>query len=130
MLQCQHAYTLAQDSLPYYLFSNIPYSEQPVGSLRFSAPGLPTGSSSSINNGSVDVQCMQSTASWLLAQEATANGISLAQITQIFYTQAGQTEACLVLDVHVPKGIFDNSTASKGKNILSLYFAILKPAHH
>ncbi|KAE9372710.1 alpha/beta-hydrolase [Stipitochalara longipes BDJ] len=105
----------------YHIFRNIPYAVQPVGDLRFSKPVLPIGSNSSVNNGSVNVMCMQATPAWLLADEAIPYNISLAEITEVLDNLAGQTEACLALDVYVPKGIFNNRTATKAPVVVWIH---------
>ncbi|KAH8886626.1 alpha/beta-hydrolase [Thozetella sp. PMI_491] len=96
-----------------YIFSNIPYADQPVGALRFSAPVLPTGKSSHTNNGSTNVICMQAASKQLLEQKAALYGISLEEITALLYGAAAQTEACLALDVYVPESVFNNRSISK-----------------
>ncbi|KUI53127.1 Lipase 2 [Cytospora mali] len=82
----------------YYIFSNIPYAEQPVDDLRFNVVGLPTGNSSTVNNGSTDVMCMQAYPEWIVELEAEAYGVSTEVMEEILYAQSGQTEACLMLD--------------------------------
>jgi carboxylesterase type B len=98
-----------------YAFNNIPYAEQPVGNLRFSVPILPTGNSSTINNGSTSVMCMQAASERLLETYAQTYGVSVEVVANVLYAQAGQTEACLALDVYVPEGIFNNRTEATGK---------------
>ncbi|PMD32509.1 alpha/beta-hydrolase [Hyaloscypha variabilis F] len=105
----------------YHIFGNIPYAVQPVGDLRFSKPVLPVGNSSNVNNGSVDVMCMQASPAWLLANLAESYNISLAQFTEIFDNLLGQTEACLALDVYVPEGIFNNRIATKAPVVVWIH---------
>ncbi|KAI3396190.1 hypothetical protein diail_393 [Diaporthe ilicicola] len=96
----------------YYVFSNIPYAEQPTGDLRFRTVGLPQGNDSVINDGSTDVICMQSYPEWIIELTAQSNGVSTEVMEQILRSQAGQTEACLMLDVYVPVKVFQrNATA-------------------
>ena len=113
---------MLQTTGQYHIFSNIPYAVQPVGDLRFSKPGLPVGNSSAVNNGSVNIICMQASPAWLLASEAKGYNISLSEITEILDNLPGQTEACLVLDVYVPEGIFNNRTTAKGRKPNSYIF--------
>ncbi|KAH8673786.1 Alpha/Beta hydrolase protein [Xylariales sp. PMI_506] len=92
----------------YYLFSNIPYAEQPVGDLRFQKVSLPTGSNSTVNDGgSVEIECMQAYPEWIVALEAAAYGLDVATMAAVLDTAAGQTESCLYLDVYVPVDIFE-----------------------
>lgn len=103
-----------QSSGGYYIFSNIPYAEQPTGDLRFHTVGLPQGNSSAVNNGLEDVICMQSYPKWIIELTAQSNGVSTEVMEQIMLSQAGQTEACLVLDVYVPASVFKRNTTEQG----------------
>ncbi|KAK2597723.1 hypothetical protein N8I77_012488 [Diaporthe amygdali] len=97
----------------YYIFSNIPYAEQPIDDLRFHTVGLPQGNSSDINDGSTNVMCMQSYPMWIIELTAQSYNVSVEVMEQILLSQAGQTEACLVLDVYVPENVFkQNATAA------------------
>ncbi|KAL1859819.1 hypothetical protein Daus18300_009409 [Diaporthe australafricana] len=97
----------------YYIFSNIPYAEQPTDDLRFHTVGLPQGNSSVVNDGSTDVICMQAYPEWIIELTAQSNGVSTEVVEQILRSQAGQTEACLVLDVYVPANVLRrNATAA------------------
>lgn len=96
------------------MFSNIPYAQQPTGHLRFQKVSLPSGSSSTVNNGSTDIICMQAYPEWIVQLQAEAYGVSTETMEQILYAQSGQTEACLVLDVYVPTTVFDGNATSKG----------------
>lgn len=91
----------------YYIFSNIPYAEQPVDDLRFHVVGLPTGTSSTVNNGSADVLCMQAYPEWIIELQAKSYCIDTDLMREMLYAQPGQTEACLMLDVYVPTKVFD-----------------------
>jgi carboxylesterase type B len=53
--------TISQSSgqYPYFNFSNIRYSEAPVGNLRFTAPVVPKSRNSTINDGQQGVICPQ-----------------------------------------------------------------------
>ncbi|KAG6363663.1 hypothetical protein INS49_008764 [Diaporthe citri] len=97
----------------YYIFSNIPYAEQPTGDLRFHTVGLPQGNSSGVNNGLEDMICMQSYPKWIIELTAQSNGVSTEVMEQIMLSQAGQTEACLALDVHVPTDVFEKNTTEQ-----------------
>lgn len=92
----------------------MPYAEQPIGDLRFQQVSLPSGSSSTVNNGSTDVICYQAAPTWILESQAASYGISVEQAEALLYSQAGQSEACLHLDVYVPTGVFAGKSASKG----------------
>ncbi|KAI1260291.1 carboxylesterase [Xylariaceae sp. FL1019] len=93
----------------YYLFSNIPYSQQPIGDLRFREPQAITVNSSHINLGAEYLQCYQAYPGWTLTQ-AAANATSKAIVGS--FDDPTQTESCLVLDVYVPSDVFDCPTAA------------------
>lgn len=75
---------------------------------------LPTGNSSTINNGSTDLICYQAYPGWILEEEAASYGVSVEVIEELLLAEAGQTESCLVLDVYVPSGVFSGNSTSKG----------------
>lgn len=75
---------------------------------------LPTGTSSTVNQGSTDYMCYQAYPEWIIEEEASAYGVSVELMEQILYAAAGQTEACLLLDVYVPSGIFSSNSTAKG----------------
>lgn len=52
---------------------------------------------------------MQAYPEWIIETEAEAYGINTTTLQEILYYAAGQTEACLVLDVYVPESIFANN---------------------
>lgn len=87
--------------------------------MRFHTVGLPQGNSSVVKNGSTDVICMQSYPMWIIELTAQSNNVSTEVMEQIMLSQAGQTEACLVLDIHVPANIFKKNTTESGA-----YFSI------
>ncbi|KAH8895297.1 alpha/beta-hydrolase [Thozetella sp. PMI_491] len=103
----------------YYIFSNVPYADQPVGTRRFQLPVLPSGLSSDVNNGSGTVMCMQAYPEWIVRLQAAAYGVTVEQMQQILYYTEGQTEACLMLDIYVPAKVFDGS--SKKAPVLAWY---------
>lgn len=105
---------MGQSSGDYYIFSNIPYAEQPTDDLRFQTVGLPPENSSVVNNGSTDLICMQSYPKWIIELTAQSNNVSTEVMEQIMLSQAGQTEACLVLDVYVPANVFKRNTTESG----------------
>ena len=89
--------------------------------LRFQKTTLPTGTSSTVNNGSDSVICMQAYPSWIIALQAEMYGVSAEVMEEILWTETGQTESCLVLDVRVPEKIFNNGSAS-GETAPSVYW--------
>ena len=58
---------------------------------------------------------MQSYPEWIIELTAQSNGVSPEVMEQIMFSQAGQTEACLVLDVYVPANVFKRNTTDLGK---------------
>lgn len=96
----------------YYIFSNIPYAEQPVGDLRFQLPVAIVRNSSNVNNGLTTTICIQGAPQWSIEEDAEQTGLTVEEIEEILFTEAGQTEACLVLDVYAPASTFDNACAA------------------
>ena len=111
-----------QSSTTIYNFTNIPYAQPPVGPLRFAAP-LPLGGRiAGLQNGSVGKICPQVIPAWqtigLEFVEAAVTGdlpfnfsaaeaaLKNASSTPVVMDPR-TTEDCLVLDVLVPKSIFD-----------------------
>lgn len=107
----------SQSTGNYYIFSNIPYADQPIGDKRFQKVGLPTGSSSTVNNGSTNLICYQGYPGWIIEEEAEAYGITAEEMEEVLYSAAGQTEACLVLDVYVPANVFASNSSSNGMSL-------------
>jgi carboxylesterase type B len=106
---------LLQETGDYYLFTSIPYAEQPVGALRFQKPVAISGSSSNVNNGSTNgTMCIQAYPQWVIDLEAEAYGIDSTTMAEQLYAGSGQTESCLLLDVYVPTAIFNQNTGTKG----------------
>ncbi|KAI1459762.1 alpha/beta-hydrolase [Annulohypoxylon moriforme] len=107
----------------YYIFSNIPYAEQPVGKLRFQKPvpiediGLQENNTKIVNNGyNTTVVCPQAYPQWTINLTAERRGIDMDAAAVTLNGQAGQTEACLVLDVFVPESIFIQGVAAEVSN--------------
>ena len=113
----------------YYNFSNIPYAEPPIGPLRFSKSIPPQQrNNSTVNNGSVEHICPQgqpfanaintkfleyyiadNTSTFPFAQ--LNESLYAESTTQLVPTQDPRvSEDCLLLDVMVPRHIFNNST--------------------
>ncbi|RFU81020.1 hypothetical protein TARUN_1203 [Trichoderma arundinaceum] len=109
-----------------YNFTNIPYAEPPLGSLRFRAPIPPQGIKSTIQDGSIGKICPQMSPNWtnIAVQFATSwttgqlpfnftEAEMIANNTPLPPVDPRTTEDCLVLDVIVPKAVFE--TKSRGK---------------
>lgn len=75
--------------------------------------------------------CMQAYPEWIVELQAEAYGVSTEVMMEILYAESGQTEACLVLDVYVPSGVFDGNFTSKGTyslfapSLLFFFFLLL-----
>ncbi|KAF7531969.1 hypothetical protein G7054_g8395 [Neopestalotiopsis clavispora] len=92
----------------YYLFSNVPYAQQPIGDLRFQKPVLPTGTNTTVTDGgSSDIECMQAYPGWVVELQAAAYGVDATTMAAILYNSGAQTESCLVLDIYVPETIYE-----------------------
>ncbi|KAK6077846.1 carboxylesterase family protein [Seiridium cupressi] len=95
----------------YYLFSNVPYAQQPIGDLRFQKPVLPTGVNATVNSGgSSNIECMQGYPEWVVELQAASYGVDTATMASILYNSGAQTESCLVLDIYVPTSIYELGT--------------------
>ncbi|KAI0845005.1 alpha/beta-hydrolase [Daldinia vernicosa] len=94
----------------YYIFNNIAYAHQPVGELRFKEPQaiVETEGPPDHRHGIDDVvMCPQAYPQWVINLMAEQSGIDNVTLGSTLNNQTGQTEACLVLDVYVPKPIFE-----------------------
>ncbi|KAI3325707.1 carboxylesterase [Xylariaceae sp. AK1471] len=87
----------------YYVFSNIPYAQQPVDDLRFRKPRPITEKSSKVNTGTQNVMCYQAAPGWVLSQSTIQARAASAQTVA--------TESCLVLDIYVPADVFQSGQA-------------------
>lgn len=106
-------------------FSNIPYATPPVGHLRFAAPVAPLHKTPRpVNDGSRYAVCPQGRPEWtstallwltkgLSAINVTA-GYQIPTITTLPPVLPGTSEDCLLLDVLVPKKVFDKRLVSQG----------------
>ncbi|KAL6831762.1 alpha/beta-hydrolase [Trichoderma camerunense] len=115
------------DTIKAYNFTNIPYAEPPVGSLRWRAPIPPKGVQKTIQDGSVGKICPQQSPNWTITAVQFATAWATNQLPSFNYTAAEEianstpqttdprtTEDCLVLDVIVPKAVLDKKK-SHGK---------------
>jgi carboxylesterase type B len=124
-----------QETAGTYNFTNIPYAEPPLGSLRFRAPIPPQGIKSDVQNGSIGKVCPQQSPGWTAIAEQFVVAWSTGQLPFNF-TEAEiiannttppspdtrTTEDCLVLDVIVPKAIFEqNSNYKKAPVVVWIY---------
>ncbi|KAL7815507.1 alpha/beta-hydrolase [Trichoderma gracile] len=103
-----------------YNFTNIPYAEPPLGPLRFTAPVPPKGRKLGVQDGSVGKVCPQANPNWLALGEMFTAAYGLKQLpfnVTLAKEDLSQlpppsqddriNEDCLVLDVLVPKKVFD-----------------------
>ncbi|KAL6692275.1 alpha/beta-hydrolase [Trichoderma pleuroticola] len=114
------------DTIKAYNFTNIPYAEPPVGSLRWRAPIPPTGVKNTIQDGSIGKICPQASPNWTITAMQFATAWATNQLpfnyteaekianSSLHTTDPRTTEDCLVLDVIVPKAVLDKKT-SHGK---------------
>ncbi len=102
----------------YYSFKNIPYAEPPVGDLRFALPVARVTVNRTIDDGSSPRVCPSAGQGWfqyslpLVIETMIAGGLTPPAGAQVPSTTP-QSEDCLLLDVTVPKAVFDAQTAGK-----------------
>jgi len=125
LLFFQHLLTDSQTTGNFYNFSNIPYAASPVGNLRFTAPQAhPTPSPVPTNDGSRFAVCPNAIPAWTnVATQWLTQGIDTLNISAGYTPPTitslptpiyGTSEDCLLLDVLVPKAIFDNAGTGAG----------------
>ncbi|KAI0475476.1 carboxylesterase [Xylariaceae sp. FL0804] len=103
----------------YYLFSNVPYAQQPVGDLRLRLPRPITSRSTQVNDGgSESVMCYQAYPLWYFEGSSEEQE---EEVQALLATTDGQTEACLVLDVRSPVEVFERGAAAKAPVIVWIY---------
>jgi carboxylesterase type B len=120
-----HLLTSVQTTGNFYNFSNIPYAAPPVGNLRFTAPTAhPSSTPKPTNDGSKYAVCPQGIPAWTtVATQWLTEGLGSINITAGYTPptittlptpQPGTSEDCLLLDVMVPKAIFDTAGTGSG----------------
>ena len=109
-----------------YNFTNIRYAQPHLGNLRFAAPVPPSVRNPTIQDGSTGAICSQANPAWAaiglefaaawaadkLPFNYDAAAAALANITAALPanpTDPRISEDCLVLDVIVPKSVFDSA---------------------
>ncbi|KAI0382458.1 alpha/beta-hydrolase [Hypomontagnella monticulosa] len=100
----------------YYLFSNIRYAKQPVDDLRFREPVAIGDKDDEPSDGITDgdiVMCPQAYPQWVIDLMAERAGVDNDTMATLLNDQAGQTEACLVLDVYVPESVFNKEPTTE-----------------
>jgi len=95
----------------FYTFKNIPYAEPPLGDRRFKAPVPKTTINRTIDGGSNTRICYQATGSFYqyslpLVQAYAAGCGNVSEASLGSSETLTQSEDCLLLDVHVPKGVW------------------------
>ncbi|EHK46828.1 hypothetical protein TRIATDRAFT_194942 [Trichoderma atroviride IMI 206040] len=109
-----------------YNFTNIPYAEPPLGSLRFNAPVPPKGVKSGVQDGHEGKICPQQSPDWTLIATQFVTAWATGQLpfnlteAEINLKNTPQpppdprtTEDCLVLDVVVPKAVFERKSSGR-----------------
>ncbi|KUJ06338.1 alpha/beta-hydrolase [Mollisia scopiformis] len=113
----------------FYNFSNIPYANPPVGNLRFSPPTVPNvPAKPPVDDGSRFALCPQGIPLWTpIVTDWLTNGIgvinqsagyTIPYVTTLPTPLPGTSEDCLLLDILVPKTIFDNRGTGSGAPVL------------
>ncbi|CAK3971205.1 carboxylesterase family [Lecanosticta acicola] len=126
--------TLYNETGQYYNFSNIRYAQSPTGDLRFRAPKLPLKDRSQVFTGETNRICPQADPAWLATAELfipryyqgetsfTPADFNTSAATSALPAQdPATTEDCLFLDVHVPKGIYDQRDKKKSPVLVQIY---------
>ena len=83
--------------------------------LRFQLPVVITSQSQTVNNGLMDAICVQGAPLWSIEQAANAENATAEEVEEFLWNEAGQTEACLLLDVYVPASSFNKGDAAKSE---------------
>ncbi|KAJ2997957.1 hypothetical protein NUW58_g488 [Xylaria curta] len=119
----------SNESGGYYVFSNIPYAEPPVGPLRFAQPVPRATVNRTIDDGTNTRICPQANPAWI--------GISISYVFQVIgarsgqntsegngsipapspYPQLPQSEDCLLLDINVPQTVFKFGVIDESKKL-------------
>ena len=100
----------------YYSFKNIPYAEPPIGNLRFGLPVPRVTVNRTIDDGFAPRVCPSAGQGWfqyslpLVIETMIAGGLTPPAGAQEPVTTP-QSEDCLLLDVTVPKAVFDAQRA-------------------
>lgn len=68
--------------------------------------------------------CVQAYPDWTVELVAKAYNVSSSLVEEIMYAEAGQTEACLALDVYVPANIFNRNSSSPGSSSSAIYVTL------
>jgi hypothetical protein len=100
----------------YYSFNNIPYAEPPLADLRFRLPVPLVTVNRTVNDGTNARVCYQQSAPWFqfsvpLVIQTIMNGGITVPPSGPSPPVTGQSEDCLLLDVSVPKDVFDAQAA-------------------
>ncbi|KAL7943995.1 Alpha/Beta hydrolase protein [Trichoderma barbatum] len=114
------------DTTGTYNFTNIPYAEPPIGSLRWRAPIPPQGVKKTIQDGSIGKACPQTSPNWTITAVQFATAWATNQLPFNFTeaekianstpqpTDPRTTEDCLVIDVIVPKAVLGKKKSHGG----------------
>jgi len=110
--------TIVQATGGYYSFKNIPYAQPPVGDLRFRLPLPLLTINRTVNDGMSPRMCPQASPGYfqysvpLVIGTILSGGVQLGQPAPSAPSPP-VSEDCLLLDISVPKTIFDANAAGK-----------------
>ncbi|KAJ2965201.1 hypothetical protein NQ176_g10729 [Zarea fungicola] len=103
----------------YFSFNGIRYSEPPLGKYRFRPAVAPfTVNRTITDGGSLSLQCPQGTPEWSLSATAAAENVTVEQLRQQQNDNPANTEDCLLVDVSVPRAIWERRSRGKGAPVL------------
>ncbi|KAI9050326.1 hypothetical protein LZ554_005493 [Drepanopeziza brunnea f. sp. 'monogermtubi'] len=122
-----HSHYICPSTGQFYNFSNIRYAAPPVGNLRFAPPTAPT-TRGVLNDGSRRAICPNATPGWSATMlkwltEGIGSidipaGYTPPNVTRGAPGLPDESEDCLLLDVLVPRKVFDENMKTKGAPVV------------
>ncbi|KAI1319952.1 carboxylesterase [Xylariaceae sp. FL0255] len=104
------------DTGDYYIFSNVPYAQDPIGELRFKEPqAIPKQNSKylTINKGETYYECVQGYPEWVIEEEESSSSKRATSAATGNFSNPTQSESCLLLDIYVPAKTFERGAEAE-----------------